>query len=217
MRLKLTRAQLVTIAVCLAPLYALIAVDAYVHHQAPPTRGTGYVLTHDVAAGATLGRDDIAPFPLSYSPNDFNYVTSAPTNGIVARPMHAGTLLASDDVLPPNSTVAEVTIQATNPPPLSPGSLIDIYVATGSDYRRVGAHLPVTASNPLTIQVPARETASWLALSNSHLTMLVSRTSDTASSGTSITDACAALAQLSGTPCQAAGLGTMSAASAQQP
>jgi hypothetical protein len=216
-RLKLTRAQLATIAVCLTPLYALIAVDAYVHHQAPPTRGTGYVLTHDVTAGVALARDDIAPFPLTYSPSDFNYLSSAPTNGIVARPMHAGTLLTSDDVLPPNSTVAEVTIQATNPPPLTAGSLVDIYVATGSDYRRVGAHVPVTSSNPLTIQVPARETAAWLALSNSHLTMLVSRTSDTASSGTSITDACAALAQLSGTPCQAAGLGTVSSASTAQP
>ena len=217
MRLKLTRAQLITIAVCLVPLYALIAVDAYVHHQAPPTRGTGYVLTHDVAAGAALARDDIAPFPLSYTPSDFNYLTAVPMNEIVTRPLHAGTLLTADDVSAPNSTVAEVTIQATNPPPLTAGSLIDVYVATGSDYRRVGAHVPVTAANPLTIQVPAQQTASWLALSNSHLTMLVSRTSDTASSGTSITDACAALAQLSGTPCQAAGLGTVSAASTSQP
>jgi hypothetical protein len=214
-RLKLTRAQLVTILVCLTPLYALIALDAYWHHQGAPTRGTGYVLTHDIAAGATLTQDDMAPLPLTYTPSDFSYLTAMPVDAIVARPLHSGTLLSSDDLLPPSSTVAEVTIQATNPPPLDAGSLIDVYVATGSDYRRVGAHVPVTATNPLTIQVPARDTAAWLALSNSHLTMLVSRTSDISSGGSSVIDACAALAQLSGAPCQGTAPGAVSAAAAQ--
>lgn len=215
MRLRLTRAQLLTILGCLTPLYVLIGLDAYAHHQGPPTRGTGYVLTRDVGAGAALAAGDMAPLPLTYSSSDFNYLTTAPVDSIAARALHAGTLLSADDLLPLGVTVAEVTIQATNPPPLVAGDLVDVYVATGADYRRVGAHIPVMADTPLTIQVPARDTAAWLALSNSHLAVLVSKTSDTSNGGSSVIDACAALAQLSGAPCQSAPSGTVALAPAQ--
>jgi hypothetical protein len=215
MRLRLTRAQLLTMVGCLTPLYVLIGLDAYAHHQGPPTRGRGYVLIHDVGAGAALAPQDVAPVPMTYSTSDFNYLTNAPVDGIAARALHAGTLLSADDLLPPGGTVADVTIQATNPPPLVAGDLVDVYVATGADYRRVGAHIPVMADTPLTIQVPARDTAAWLALSNSHLTMLVSKTSDTSSGGSSVIDPCAALAQLSGAPCQSAPSGAAAVAAGQ--
>lgn len=204
MRPKLTRGQLVIILVCLTPLYALVGLDAYQRHQGPSTRGTGYVLTHDMSAGAAITPADIAPIPLTYAPSDFTYLTSPPVDGIVAWALRAGTLLSANDLLPPSAAIAEVTIQATNPPPLSVGSLIDIYVATAGDYRRVGAHVPVVDVSPLTIQVPAAQTAAWLALGDSHLTLLVSRTTNTSGGGAVVIDACTALSELSGQPCRGA-------------
>lgn len=201
MRLRMTRGQVVTILACLIPLYALVAVDAWQRHQGPATRGTGYVLSRDVAAGTVLTGSDLDAIPLTYSTSDFAYLTEPPLHAIVGKPLHQGTLLSQDDLLPTGAGVAEVTIQAVNPPPLTPGALIDVYLQTAADFRRVGAHLPVVATSPLTIQVPTRDAAAWLALSASHLPMLVSVTTDTSASGPDSVDTCTAISELSAEPC----------------
>ena len=198
---RLTRGQVAAILTCLVPLYALVAWDAWERHAGPPTRGTGWVLTHDVPAGARIGSGDLAPLPLTYGADSFAYLTDAPVDRVAGVALHHGVLLAPDDVLPETAATAEVAIQVSAPPPLSVGALIDVYIATGSDFRRVGAHVPVVAVSPLTIRVPARDAAAWLALSAGHQQLLVAVTGDVTATGVSVIEPCAAIAQLSGAPC----------------
>ena len=202
----MTRSRLAIVVVANAIVVGLLIALLLVAVHGPPIVGKGYVLTTDLGAGTAITSSDYSSISLTYATSDFDYLTSPPNNAVSAHPLHKGTLLGNDDILPASAANSLVAITVTNPPPLTPGqSLINVYLSSNGTLEQIGAHMPVVSTGPLTIQVPAKDAEAWLVIANSKVQLLATSTTDTASQGAGTISLCAAQTQLTGQACTVGG------------
>lgn len=121
-----------------------------------------WMVTQDVAAGAHFSSDNVREVSLPDTGDALSYYHGNPINASkrAGRPLHAGHMLADDDLLGTEMVLVPVSFKAA--PPLKNGDVIDVYTQFGTRTVQVGRSLTVDTAS--TIWVPAVDEPSWVTL-----------------------------------------------------
>jgi hypothetical protein len=121
-----------------------------------------WMVTQDVPAGAQFTTDNVRQVSLPDTGDQLSYDRDDPIKAHqrAGRTLHAGHMLADDDLLGRAMVLVPVSFKAA--PPLKNGDLIDVYTQFGTRTVQVGKSL--TVESPNTIWVPAVDEPSWVTL-----------------------------------------------------
>jgi hypothetical protein len=121
-----------------------------------------WMVTQDVAAGATFTTDNVRQVSLPDTGDNISYYRGNPIakGKRAGRTLHAGHMLADDDLLGTEMVLVPVSFKFA--PPLKNGDVIDVYTQFGTRTVQVGKSL--TVDSPGTIWVPAVDEPSWVTL-----------------------------------------------------
>jgi hypothetical protein len=164
-----------------------------------------WIVTHNVAAGSPYSSSDVQLVQLRAGAGDFNFELLGPAAfpARFARSMSTNDVLRGDDLVA-NSAQSEVALTVENPPPLIPGEIIDVFAAlAGNQQVLIGRDLVVNtvSGGSLTVLVPVRDEASWIAVGSSNVALHVALTVAGAQLAPSPLSANAAIHLLCGTAC----------------
>jgi hypothetical protein len=121
-----------------------------------------WMVTQDVPAGAHFSTDNIRQVSLPDTGDVLSYYHGNPVTAHqrAGRALHAGHMLADDDLLGQEMVLVPVSFK--DAPPLKNGDVIDVYTQFGTRTVQVGKSLMVESPN--TIWVPAVDEPSWVTL-----------------------------------------------------
>ena len=154
-----------------------------------------WMVTQDVAAGGHFTTDNVRQVSVPDTGDSLSYYHNDPIAGRkrASRTLHAGHMLADDDLLGTQMVLVPVSFKAA--PPLKNGDVIDVYTQLGTRTIQVGKSL--TVESPTTIWVPAVDEPSWVTLQANSAPLFAVTSSGIGvpvSSGLGIQDAVSSLA-----------------------
>ncbi len=160
----------------------LVVAGAFYLEIAASSRATDQVwmVTRSVAAGDTLGADNIQRTRVPRAANDLDYFTGnlLKTESKASHQMSAGTIIFKNDVLDQEMALVNLTLRT--PPALSHGQPIDVYAQVGSQTMIVGRHLTVDQvsgqnGTQVSVWVPASDEPAWITLQASNVALFAAR------------------------------------------
>ena len=161
-----------------------------------------------VQRGAVFSPGDVDVVPLRIAPGDASYAPpgSIPPGARYALSLRTGDVLRPDDLEAPGAQV-EITLDVSDPPPISPGQAVDLFAPMGQSQVLIAHQVPVVqiGSGQITVLVSSQHELAWveIAASGTQLHAVVSVTSGP--TGLSPADPGQAICDLA--PAQCAGLG----------
>ncbi|MFN2568007.1 MAG: hypothetical protein ABR564_00170 [Candidatus Dormibacteria bacterium] len=152
-----------------AAMLGVLAVIVYVERVNATRTVTVYVVRGNVAGGALYGDDSVQPLAIRAEDNEFAHERRPPSElrARFATTLHAGDIVRTDDLVPLEEQV-EIALTVTGSPPITAGDSIDLYATINGSSVLIGQRLRATSGgSPLTLLVPARDEAAWVAVSGS--------------------------------------------------
>lgn len=186
--LALTVGGVLVLLAVIGAIYLEIVVQSRSTH-------TVWMVTQTVPAGALLTSDNVrrASIPDAGDPIASYRGNLVADHQRAGHTLAAGHLVASDDLISGDMVLVPVSFKAA--PPLSKGSVVDVYTQLGSRTIQVGKNLPVDSSS--TIWVPAVDEPSWITLEANNAPLFAAASAGVgvpAATGLGMQDAVATLA-----------------------
>lgn len=160
----MSRNRLIAAVVFTLVIISVLAVIVYSARTTSQATRTVWVAAHDVPAGTQLAPADVQAIQVGAASDQFRAQDSAPNGQYTRVELHTGDVVRPDDLV--TDTQVQVSIALTSPPGLAAGNKIDIYLSDGSTVKLIGRAMTITATSPLTISVPSRYEADWVAISD---------------------------------------------------
>lgn len=196
------RRQIAAVFLSVAML-AVLGVIVYVERQNATRTVSVFVVRGNVAAGSVYADDAIQALAIRAEEGDFAFERRPPAEyrARFAGGLHPGDIVRSDDLVPMDEQV-EIALTVTGGAPIAAGDSIDLYATVSGSSVLLGQGLRATSGGvPLTLLVPARDEAAWVAVSSSPTTFHAIKAPAVRSSSTRSITADQALHLLCGPAC----------------
>jgi hypothetical protein len=163
-----------------AVIVLVLALIVYTEQNNVSQTVAVWILTRDVSAGSVYSAADVQQVQIRGASGDFNYEVRSPSQFAAryTRGLKSHDVVRADDLVSMTAE-SEVAVTIQNPPPLSPGDLIDIFAALPTGQQAlIGRDITVetVSGGSLTLVVPISDEASWIAVGSSNVALHAART-----------------------------------------